>query len=164
MFQSSPGTEAGSYEVQTAAQEREIVFQSSPGTEAGSYLPIPVFVFRHPGFNPLPAQKPGATKTDGSQRVQCRVSILSRHRSRELQKIEFTCVDSWHVSILSRHRSRELLTTLDGSLAGESFQSSPGTEAGSYGCPSILPRPLLQFQSSPGTEAGSYAWAIRFQV
>ena len=135
-FQSSPGTEAGSYKFKVKYLPYEITFQSSPGTEAGSYTREVTDDRRNSCFNPLPAQKPGATLPPAECRRIRAVSILSRHRSRELpissvikvtpskfQSSPGTEAGSyWHrklailirvaVSILSRHRSRELRQTL----------------------------------------------------
>ena len=92
----------------------------------------PVRAYHRRSFNPLPVQRPGATP--GSIR----------------------CKTQRHVSILSRYRDRELPVNGDRETIRAMFQSSPGTETGSYQSitGSLLKR--QRFQSSPGTETGSY--------
>ncbi len=61
-FQSSPSPKAGSYLSPKTAGLGVSLFQSSPSPKAGSYFDNWFNSVVLPGFNPLPARRPGATR------------------------------------------------------------------------------------------------------
>ncbi len=108
MFQSSPSPKAGSYSDCWCDISGYSWFQSSPSPKAGSYLTDTSLPASTSGFNPLPARRPGATKTPAKPLFLSPVSILSQPEGRELQG-------------RAEHR-----------LSPMRFQSSPSPKAGSY--------------------------------
>ena len=180
VFQSSPGQLAGRFSAPIPASTRVRSFQSSPGQLAGRFPHRRRRGGVHGGFNPRPANWPGASPGLGIEQRVYAVSILARPIGRALLRTARCNFCGINVSILARPIGRALLCECH--IAGESpavsilarpigralrescnqcsgnpaFQSSPGQLAGRFRQAHVRAASQKLFQSSPGQLAGRF--------